>query len=263
MKKLIISGSVVVVVAVLVTGATIAFFNDIETSTGNIFTAGTIDLTIDSNGSSYNGASLPDKNFPAKDLIDEKFFVFDDIKPGDYGVRDISIHVSSNPAYVCLIIHNKNDDDNGITDPEDEVDNVDDNLDGTPFGDLSGDLELFAWEDMNADQTYDPVTGEVPLTHDDGGVDPDSFFDITYEIMFDSTAGIGPFVQNGNRNFALAWCAGTQTVDHVTGEITCDGSGMGDISQSDIFTADISLYAEQVRNNPDFTCADVDLEEVN
>jgi len=260
MKKFIISGSLVVAVATLVTGATIAFFNDTETSTGNIFTAGTIDLTIDSNGSSYNGASLPDENFLSKDLTDEKFFVFDDIKPGDYGVRDISMHVSSNPAYACLIIHNKDDVDNGITDPEDEVDNVNDNLDGTPLGDLSKDLELFAWEDLNADQTYDPGTGEPPLVHDGGGFAVDSFFDITYEIMYDSTAGVGPFVQNDNRNFALAWCAGTQTVNHTTGEITCDGSGMGDISQSDMFDADITLYAEQVRNNPDFTCAGVELE---
>ena len=259
MKKILISISIIGIAAAVAVGGTIAFFNDTETSTGNIFTAGSIDLTIDSNGSSYNGQGLPDTNFFSKDLTDEKFFVFDDIKPGDFGVRDISMHVSSNPAYACFIIHNKVDLDNGITDPEDEVDNVNDNADGTADGDLSRDLELFAWEDLNADQTYDPGTGEPPLTHDGGGFDPDSFFDITFEIMFDSTAGLGPFVQNDNRNFALAWCAGTQTVNHVTGEITCDGSGMGDISQTDIFTADITLYAEQVRNNPDFKCSDVQL----
>ena len=56
---------------------------------------------------------------------------------------------------------------------------------------------------------------------------------------------------------ARAGGAGTQTVNPISSEITCDGSGMGDISQSDIFTADISLYAEQVRNNPDFKCANV------
>ena len=259
MRKILISLSVIGIAAGVVAGGTIAFFNDTETSAGNILTAGTIDLTVDSNGSSYNGLNLPDENFQATDLTDETFFVFDDIKPGDFGVRDISMHVSSNPAYGCLLIHNKVDVDNGITDPEDEVDNVNDNADGTTDGDLSRDLELFAWEDLNADQDYDPGTGEPPLTHDGASFAPDSFFDISYEIMFDSTAGLGAFVQNDNRNFALAWCAGTQTVNHTNGTITCDGSGMGDISQTDIFTADISLYAEQTRNNPDFKCSEVSL----
>ena len=144
MKKILLSLGVIVATAGLVAGGTIAFFNDTETSSGNIFTAGTINLTIDSNGSSYNGGNLIDTNFLSRDLTDEKFFVFDDIKPGDFGVRDISVHVSDNPAYACLFIHNKVDVDNGITDPEDEVDNVNDNADGTPDGDLSKDLELFA-----------------------------------------------------------------------------------------------------------------------
>ncbi len=63
MKKILISLSIIGIVAGVVVGGTIAFFNDTETSTGNVFTAGTIDLTIDSNGSSYNGQSLPDENF--------------------------------------------------------------------------------------------------------------------------------------------------------------------------------------------------------
>ena len=112
---------------------------------------------------------------------------------------------------------------------------------------------------MNNDQDYDPNTGEPPLTHDGPSFAPDSFFDISFEIVFDSTAGAGALVQNNVRNIALAWCAGTQTVNHTSGEITCDGAGMGDISQTDIFTADITLYAEQVRNNPDFKCSEVSL----
>src|SRR3989344_1035408 len=87
MKKIIISGSLIVAVAALVTGATVAFFNDTETSTGNVFTAGSIDLTVDSQGSSYNGNNLAGTNFPSKDLDQEHFFVFEDIKPGEYGLR--------------------------------------------------------------------------------------------------------------------------------------------------------------------------------
>ncbi|KKW20518.1 MAG: hypothetical protein UY64_C0045G0015, partial [Parcubacteria group bacterium GW2011_GWA1_51_12] len=42
--------SVVAAVAVVVVGATTAFFSDTETSTGNTFTAGAIDLKIDFDG---------------------------------------------------------------------------------------------------------------------------------------------------------------------------------------------------------------------
>ena len=81
MKKILLSLGVIVATAGLVAGGTIAFFNDTETSSGNIFIAGTIDLTVDSNGSSLNGVGLPDTNFFSTDLTDEKFFVFSDIKP--------------------------------------------------------------------------------------------------------------------------------------------------------------------------------------
>lgn len=53
-KKALISLTVIGVVAAFAIGGTIAFFNDTETSTGNIFVAGNLDLTVDS-VSYYNG----------------------------------------------------------------------------------------------------------------------------------------------------------------------------------------------------------------
>jgi len=47
MKKIIISLAVIGVVSAVVIGGTIAYFSDTETSTGNTFTAGTIDIAID------------------------------------------------------------------------------------------------------------------------------------------------------------------------------------------------------------------------
>ncbi len=54
-KKIIVSLSVIAAVAAIVVGGTIAYFSDTETSTGNIFTAGTIDLKIDHTLATYNG----------------------------------------------------------------------------------------------------------------------------------------------------------------------------------------------------------------
>ena len=55
MKKILLSGVVVVAAAAVVIGATTAFFNDTETSSGNIFTAGSIDLKVDHTYASYDG----------------------------------------------------------------------------------------------------------------------------------------------------------------------------------------------------------------
>lgn len=46
-KKILISLSVIGAVAAIAIGGTVAYFSDTETSTGNTFTAGTLNLTVD------------------------------------------------------------------------------------------------------------------------------------------------------------------------------------------------------------------------
>ena len=48
MKRILLSLGMIVFVGGVVAGATGAFFSDTETSTGNTFAAGEIDLTVDS-----------------------------------------------------------------------------------------------------------------------------------------------------------------------------------------------------------------------
>ena len=45
-KRILISLSVIGAVAAFAIGGTIAYFSDVETSTGNTFSAGTLDLKI-------------------------------------------------------------------------------------------------------------------------------------------------------------------------------------------------------------------------
>ena len=262
MKKLIISGSLVAVVAALAVGATMAFFNDTETSTGNVFTAGSIDLTVDSFGATYNGLDVEGQGttWTARDLTNQKFFTFEDIKPGDYGTRHISLHADDNPAWACLLVTNKEDEEHDLNDAEgDAGDDTEDE------GELSKYISVFGWQDDHSNGEYDPGDDEKALiVHGDPDFDLLSFFDITYDIdIADSQSGTDPLEPTGGastRNIGVAWCAGTQTVDHNTGEISCDGSGVEDDAQSDSFSADVVLYAEQVRNNPDFLCSEVELE---
>jgi len=56
MKRILISLSIIGVVAAVATGVTIALFSDTETSAGNIFVAGTMDLKVDHLFASYNGS---------------------------------------------------------------------------------------------------------------------------------------------------------------------------------------------------------------
>src|SRR3989344_1689012 len=115
---------------VLASGATGAFFSDMETSTGNIFTAGAIDLLID-NDSYYNGnrcienplagTSEPDEpywtwqgnnpypvpgtpcttSFEPSNLDGLLFFNSLDLKPDDDGEDTISTDVQ-NDAWICM-----------------------------------------------------------------------------------------------------------------------------------------------------------------
>src|SRR3989344_4470877 len=177
----------------------------------------------------------------------QTFFNFGDIKPADEGTNLISLHVTSNDAFVCLIPDNVIDDENVVVDPE--IPAGDDNQVGIPNGELSDQIEFFGWDD-DSDGVYED--GEEVLIP--AGT---SLNDIQTEMieMSLSTSGTG--------YIGLAWCAGTQTGPQVTGEdvaLDCDGDGMTNIVQTDKATADLVAYAVQQRNNEDFDCEAVDLE---
>jgi len=55
MKRILLSAGMIAVVGALAIGGTIAFYNDTETSTGNVFVAGAIDLKVDHTYAEYNG----------------------------------------------------------------------------------------------------------------------------------------------------------------------------------------------------------------
>ncbi len=130
MKKILISSSIIAAVAAIVVGGTIAYFSDTETSTGNTFTAGSIDLKIDFDGY-FNKVADGNPNagsWNEKDLVagTDKFFNFTDLKPGDSGEGTISLHVYDNDAWGKMLIESVVDTGNKCVDPEtEEVDDLD------------------------------------------------------------------------------------------------------------------------------------------
>lgn len=277
MRKLLISALTIGIVAATILYGTNAFFSDTETSTGNTFQAGAIDLQVD-NTSYYNGVFNPGTSWTIRDLTVEKFFNFLDIKPGDHGEDTISIHVNNNPAYACINFRQTENSDNGFTEPEDLVDGILNNADGTPLGDLGNQIFFDFWLD-DGDNVLE--VGETKVPTATFGPTLGDLFGKTIKLV-DSIGGVlGSQPLDPNKTYYLAkfWCYGSPSAFNIrpqdnlgyTGtngpdvrpNFKCDGQTVtqgpktmfGNIGQTDKFVGDISFYAVQARNNPNFVCS--------
>lgn len=206
-------------------------------------------LVIDGNcGAEYfqNHCNL----WQEKDLgAGDTFFNFGDVKPGDLGTDVISLHVSSNDAYSCFIVNNKDDEENSLLTPEIAAGDLPNVGNPTGFGELSNFLNVFTWRDTNGNGLYDG--SETPL-----GSGPLSSLS---SIMSMDPLNLPFLAANTTQNIGLVWCAGTLSAPILNNPFVCNGNGMGNIAQSDSFTADLTAYAEQVRNNSGFRCEGVQL----
>lgn len=286
-KKVFGSTLTIGVVLAVAVAATSSYFSDTESSLGNTFVAGSIDLLIDSEAH-YAGlvcvdgtwqydneeeeTSRPDllgqectgswESTDLDTLISSAFFNYDDIKPGDEGENTISITVEDNDAWLCMNIDNMQDLDNTLTEPEEDAD-----PDGLDSGELAENLHFTAWLDQGETPGFqndeDPGEGdniwqgedaEPLLFSNESGPASDVLGGKTYALADAGSIG-GPIAGGITHYIGLQWCAGTMTIN--AGEITCDGASMGNETQTDSLTADIHIYAEQSRNNPEFSCDDV------
>lgn len=256
----------------VIAGATGAFFSDREQTNGNLFTAGAIDLQVD-NTSYYNGVANPHTSWEVANLTVQKFFDFLDLKPADYGEDTISLHVATNEAYLCANVTLTSNDDNGLTEPEGEVDSTD----GVGAGELAGLVNFLWWAD----------DGDNVLESNESVINMGNFSALPvgqpYSLaLADSDDNIwtgtgGPVPPNQTLYIGKAWCFGniapaalppgsyvgpnadnnsdSSSGTPADGGITCDGASLGNESQTDSLTADISFTAEQARHNEDFQCA--------
>jgi predicted ribosomally synthesized peptide with SipW-like signal peptide len=247
MKKILLSLITIGAVSAAAIGASRAFFSDVETSTANIFTAGAIDLTIDY--SAYFNKAVdgdPSLSWAARDLTpDDRFFDFNDLKPGDFGEGTISIHVYNNDAWACLTINSMQGLENDRLEPE-ITDG--DNTDGV--GELADQLYFTAWDDVNGNNIWE--AGEQLLFSNQVGPASDVLDGKTYALA-DSTTG-NPLTGGVIKYIGLQWCFGEMTIDTATHTIACDASNTNNVSQTDSLTADVTFTVEQSQNNPAFRC---------
>ena len=266
-------------IAVVAVGATGAFFSDTETSTGNTFTAGAIDLKID-NTSFYlqNSEGLmipsPDTTWTLSDLTDQLFFNFTDLKPGDIGEDTISLHVTNNPAWVCVDVNITKNDDMDCTEPE-----LTDDVSCQPNdinlfdGELASELNFIFWND-DGDNVFEQGENEImrgPASNVLGS-------GVAWTLADSQKNNLGgddgdPI--DGSRTYYIgkAWCFGNIAPNLVLQDgpfnpqnpngpdvrgpgVSCSGgSVISNASQSDSLMADISFYAVQSRNNSGFLCS--------
>lgn len=288
-------GTLVFMVAMVATG-TVAFFGDNESSTGNTFTAGVLDLLID-NESYYNGNVCADVNddpeiedwqwqgeadypvpgtpcttsFVPSNLPGLLFFDFNDVKPGDNGEDTISIHVQ-NDAWVCMDLTLTSDDDNSSNEPELETGDPEDDANDAWDGELADALQFFWWAD-DGDNVYE--AGENAISNGvetltDLATTTGSFQMALADAATNVWGEDGPIPANETVYIAKAWCVGTLTLDPVgAGEgvnpsvdpgVDCDGALLGNELQTDGVEISLSFNAVQARNDTEFLC-EVELEE--
>lgn len=257
-KKILMSLSVIAAAAAAVVGGTGAFFSDTETSTGNTFTAGAIDLKVDSQ-QSYNGNVCTDVDpseegvnyqwvgnaaYPKagtactgawavmKDLVPtvDKFFDFNDVKPGDNGSNSISLHVINNDAYMCATVSKLVDADNDCTEPEDAADGncVVGEVNSVDEGELKQNMLVTIWKDIDGDNVLDG--GETVL------YGPGPVQEGTWPLY---TPGTGAITGGSTAWLGVKWDLPL---------------GTGNEAQTDSLRADVSFKVEQARNNPNFSC---------
>lgn len=222
--RILLSGATILAAAAVIIGATFAFFSDVETSEANAFTAGDVQVAIGSLTHTYNGVEGDEPTFTPVGFS----FALTDLKPLDDGSVSYVLSNEANDATVCAMVEESGNTENGRNDSE--IDAGDANG-GNP-GPGEGELQNFMSFNFGGDSGL--------LSEIDG-----EWFEV------------GDVPSGGSDDFAIGYCfgeySGVDCVANSTGEVNT--------AQTDGMTADISFYAVQTRNNPDFDCASLNEQE--
>jgi predicted ribosomally synthesized peptide with SipW-like signal peptide len=207
----------IALVALFIGGGTYAYFSDTETSEGNVFSAGTLNLTVESDG------TLP--------------FAFDNLKPGDMGVLadpwriNNTGTIAGNLTITCgKIINNEN----GLTEPEESVDSTG----GVLEGELGVNLTVAFWVDSNADNTWN--AGDYCLYANGDKVDYNS----GDALPDDAFTPLNEYSEKSWANLATIAAGETAGTFHVEYDLPWE---TGNEVQSDTCTFDLIFKLEQAR----------------
>lgn len=218
--RILLSGATIIAAAVVIVGATLAFFSDVETSEANAFTAGDVQVAISELEHTYTGGGEAE-NQPT--FTPNGFsFALADLKPLDSGDVSYVLSNDANDAQVCAMVEEAGNTENGRNDSEIAAGDTN----GADPGPGEGELQNFL------SFNFDGNSGNL------GTIDGEWF-------------EVGTVSSGDSANFAIGYCFG----DYVGGNCVANANGDVNTAQTDGVTADISFYAVQTRNNEPFDCA--------
>jgi len=150
MKKILGLTVAALLVMALVGGGTWAYFSDVETSTGNTLTAGTMNLTVDV---SDGGGAITGTVIPEIDGVNEFITFPTDLAPGDSGSVTFTATGAGNVAGTLTITSTVTTTENGAGEPETSATTP--TNDGLGDGDLDDFAGVKLTQDLNgAGPTY-------------------------------------------------------------------------------------------------------------
>jgi len=170
-KKILVSVMVIALASALIGGGVYAVFSDTEDSTGNTFTAGTLNLTADVTG----GGTVSGTVTPGDDGVNE-YITLSDLKPGDSGTVTWTCTNIGTLAGTLTIASTLAADENTLTEPETSATPADtgDDDDGA---DLDSELDDYVGVTLTRNGTYILGSGAgayVPLSGLEAVLDAES-----------------------------------------------------------------------------------------
>ena len=270
MKKITLSISSIIFAVAILAGSTGAFLNSRNTSTGNTFATGVVELKVDNESyitDEWGKLKFsPSTSWSLSSLEGKLFFNFLDIKPGDIGEDTISLHLHNNNAWACMNVNITATPENGQPEPELIVDET--------LGENDGELQKYLYFVFWADDGDNVYEKEEKIWKK--GLAKD-IFDGKNWTLADSETNIwnnngGPLLGNTTKYIGKAWCFGGLESTPVSQDgkgktknngplvrgtgFTCTGEYVGNIVQSDGIKADVSFSVAQSRNNSAFLCGE-------
>lgn len=220
-KKLFMSVGMLVFAAAVVAGGTGAFFTDTETSAGNTFAAGSVDVSVGQFGHNYTGGGVAPDQPTFTTFENGTRFTLSDLKPLDTGEITFAAENNANPAYVCTTVEASGNAENDRLDPEVDAG------DNTPnIGELQDFLSF----------KYGTETGTLS--------------EIAGMMYFGSGNGVET---NGTEAGSLEYCFG----EYDESGACVLSSDDDNVAQTDSVDIDLTFQAVQTRNNENFSCADL------
>lgn len=199
---------------------TSALFSDEESFTENEITAGTLDMSVEASIEAANGYWEEEADLPMSATADGEPVTglqVEDVKPGDWGIICFTVDVGENPGYVTIHAENFQDGENGMTEPEGEVDETGDD------GELDEKLLLTYWDnydgsgDRSGLSSLDNITNAASNQRmpnhswqdpdEDGGVSSDIEYTNVREFYFGKN-GDETSIPSGNDPLGAGFASG-------------------------------------------------------